>query len=308
MPAESDAKIGREKIIGGSDIAAVMGLNRWKSPLHLWALKTGKLVDDPLANFEAKEIGTELEEFVAKKFSRKTGLSVRRAPEEYVNPKYPYMVCHLDRLVLDGRAVLECKTTSAWNAKEWDGEDIPKEYVLQVMWQLGLTKREVGWIAVLIGGQKFLYKQITFDGQLYERMVEEARRFWEDFVLTGVAPMATSSDQEILAFIYKENQESSRQLTESDEAELETLLRDMEEAKHQVDWKQVEVDASEARIKQILGEASKIETLSWNVSWKTQERKVADVARLKSDGVFEKYSRTLESRVLRAEAKKGEQT
>jgi len=40
-----------------------MGLSRWKTPLSLWAEKTGQLSNE-LSNFEAAEIGTELEDYV----------------------------------------------------------------------------------------------------------------------------------------------------------------------------------------------------------------------------------------------------
>ena len=63
----------RMRGIGGSEIAAVMGLSRWKSPLAVWAEKTNKLPDDPLKQSEIMEIGLELEEYVAQKFEKRTG-------------------------------------------------------------------------------------------------------------------------------------------------------------------------------------------------------------------------------------------
>ena len=71
-----DEVFDRSKIIGGSDIAAVMGLSRWKTPLSLWAEKTGR-VQNGLSNFEAAEIGTELEEYVSRKFEKKTGIKLK---------------------------------------------------------------------------------------------------------------------------------------------------------------------------------------------------------------------------------------
>ena len=57
----------RKKHIGGSDAAACVGLNPFSSAYSLWAEKTGKIPE-----FEgnlATDVGTYLEEFIAKKFN-----------------------------------------------------------------------------------------------------------------------------------------------------------------------------------------------------------------------------------------------
>ena len=42
----------RSEYIGGSDIASVMGLSRWKTPLQLWAEKTGNIPQEDLSDKE----------------------------------------------------------------------------------------------------------------------------------------------------------------------------------------------------------------------------------------------------------------
>lgn len=67
----------RHQYIGGSDAAAVVGMNAFVSPYALWAEKTGRL-----PGFEgnlATEVGTYLEEFVAQKFATETGKRFARA-------------------------------------------------------------------------------------------------------------------------------------------------------------------------------------------------------------------------------------
>ena len=136
----------RKTFIGGSDIAAVMGMSKWKSPLQLWAEKTGRIEPDDLSGIEAVELGTELEDFVAKKFERKSSLKVRRAPKRYICKQFDFMSCQVDRLIEGTDFLLEVKTCSAWLAKDWEGEEIPKDYILQVLWQLGITGRSKGFI------------------------------------------------------------------------------------------------------------------------------------------------------------------
>ena len=104
----------RMQYIGGSDIAAIMGQSRWKTPYRLWAEKTGKIEMPDLSNVESVEMGTRLEQFVADLFSEKTGKTVRKAPKSYSHPDYPYLVAHVDRLITGTDELLECKTCSAY--------------------------------------------------------------------------------------------------------------------------------------------------------------------------------------------------
>ena len=82
----------RRQYIGGSDIAAVMGMSRWKTPLTLWLEKTGEIESTTNSDNEAVELGRELEDFVAKKFTRVTGLKVRKRQEKYTHKKYPFLL------------------------------------------------------------------------------------------------------------------------------------------------------------------------------------------------------------------------
>ena len=292
----------RKSFLGGSDIAAVMGLSRWKTPLSLWAEKTGKIQNE-LSNFEAAEIGTELEEYVCRKFTKKTGIALRVDNRMFTHKKYNYMVAHIDRWVTKGDAVFEAKTASAWKEKEWGGEDIPIEYTLQLIWYLGIVGKKTGYIAVLIGGQKFIHKEIQFDQELFDKQVEAARIFWEDFVLTDTAPMAMEGDSATLLGLFPQSQPPTLKL-EGDKALLLDELCDsraggIESIKHAEE----ELDKIEVQIKQLLGEAEGAETENYTATWKSQIRTSADIEKMKAEGIFEKYCKTTSSRSLRTKAR-----
>lgn len=72
MSKEDWAKL-RSTTIGGSDAAAILGLNPYKSPYALWAEKTGKVIPEDISQKEAVRLGTDLEEYVAKRFTEATG-------------------------------------------------------------------------------------------------------------------------------------------------------------------------------------------------------------------------------------------
>lgn len=305
MLKANGVEVDRKTIIGGSDIAAIMGMSRWKTALGVWAEKTDRLHDE-LSNFEAAEIGGELEEYVAAKFQKKTGHRLRRDSRTFTHPDYPYMAAHIDRWVLAGDAIFEAKTCSAWKEKEWLGEEIPAEYVLQVNWYLGIVVKSIGYIAVLIGGQKFLWKEIRFDAALFQMQVQAAKTFWEEYVQKGIAPVAVASDAEILQKLFPQSHEKPVLRFEGDlELEVNQLIDTRAGGIEQIGIIQKEVDDAESKLKQMLGELETGETGQYRVTWKTQTRESADTAKLKSDGIFEQYKKVASFRALRVR-KQGE--
>lgn len=181
----------RQKGIGGSDAGAILGLNKWKTPFQVYLDKTEPIVDDEQS--EAAYWGTELEDVVAKEFTRRTGKKVRRNNRMLKSLQYPWMIANLDREVVGEDAILECKTTNSFMAKEWEGDQIPASYIIQVQHYLAVTGAAKAYVAVLIGGQKFVYKEIERDEELIRQIVELEQKFWTEHVIKGIAPALDGS-------------------------------------------------------------------------------------------------------------------
>ncbi len=303
--SHQDVITNRHNYIGGSDIAAIMGMSRWKTPLKLWTEKTQKLPAPDLSNVEAVELGSDLEEFVAQKFSQKTGKAVRKAPKMYVHSEYSYMVAHIDRLVTGTDELLECKTASFFKKDEWENDEIPQEYILQVMWYLGITGRKVGHIAVLIGGQSFKYKQIEFDQELFDQMVEAAKEFW-DCVKNDNPPKVMADDDVTLKDLYSTNNEFMIELyPDSEETKkamesLEEKVSYLQEIKMHIKEMEAEKKELETGIKEIIKDNLGIKTQKYEITWKTQKGQYSfDKEAMQADGVFEKYATQGINRVLR---------
>jgi putative phage-type endonuclease len=294
-----DQNQDRTKFIGGSDIAKIMGISQFGTPLSVWSEKTGTLPPKDLSDIEAVQIGIELEEYVARKFQRASGYKVRVDNRTFTHPKYDFMAAHIDRWIVGEDALLECKTTSAWNAKKWEGEEIPSEYVLQVNWYLGIVKKKIGYIAVLLGVQRFFWKMIEFSQELFDRQVEAARDFWQNYVLPKIAPMAMSDDTEIIAAMFAESNSSNISLDENRQKELDDLIEARFGGLEQKKLIEEEVDKLSNQIRMILGEAEACHTSRFAVTWKNQARSSVDTEKLKSDGLYEKYSKATSSRILR---------
>ena len=105
----------RRSAIGGSDAAAIIGLNQYSSPYSVWADKTGRLPEKP--DNEAMRQGRDLEEYVASRWREETGKKTHRVNAILYNKDIPFAHANVDRWVTGENAGLECKTTSIMNLK-----------------------------------------------------------------------------------------------------------------------------------------------------------------------------------------------
>jgi len=180
----------RRKGIGGSDAAVVLGLSPWRSRLDLWLEKTGQFVEEE--DNEAMYWGRVLEDIVAAEFSKRTGLKVRRRNAILQHPEYSFMLANIDRLIVGEKAGLECKTTSAFKADDWE-DQIPEYYYCQVQHYMAVTGFNEWWLAVLIGGNRFVFKKVTRDNDFIQELIEEESKFWH-LVETETLPELDGSD------------------------------------------------------------------------------------------------------------------
>lgn len=298
----------RKNYIGGSDIAAVMGMSRYSTPLKLWLEKTGQAEPDDLSQVEAVQLGTELEDFVARKFARETGKKVRKQKKMYVHKDYPYMAAHVDRLITGSDEILECKTCSAYKENEWaditveeeiNGKNktvvkykIPQEYVLQVIWYLGITGKKLAHIAVLIGGQKFKKRKIEFDKELFNLMVDMAKTFW-NAVQTKTLPPISPGDNVILSEIFTNPDEKLIQ-----NQNIEQNILKLKQIKDDISALTGEKDMLEAEIKSAIGDHLGVETEKFKVTWPQYHQTKINTEKLKADGLYESYSSKLSYRKL----------
>jgi putative phage-type endonuclease len=194
--------------IGGSDIAAILGLSKWRTPYQVWMEKTGRSqqVDSSLP----MRWGTYAEEFVAREYADRTGRGVQRYNAMLRHKDAP-LIGHIDRLVIPEGAKrashrteirtdrgLECKTVSAFalgRDSEWGPEDtdqVPSQYLLQVAAYQALTGCQHWDLAALIGNTEFRIYHFTRDLELEGYLLEEVSRWWRDYVIADTPPPPSS--------------------------------------------------------------------------------------------------------------------
>lgn len=286
----------RRKGIGGSDAAAIAGLSKWKSPVAVYLEKTGQA---PLeeAQSEAAHFGTILEDIVAQEFSRRTGLRVRRCNQMLQHPEHPFILANVDRLIVGEKAGLECKTASEYLKGEWDGEDVPAQYLIQCQHYMAVTGYSAWWIAVLIGGNKFAHKKIERDEEIIQYLIQLESDFWYNHVVPQVPPMMDGSEAStnLLKTMYPIGEPASE--TELP-LEADMLIEQLEQAKEQSKQAAERVAELENRLKAMLGKYETGIASKHVVTWKNATRSIIDKKALAKDhpDLYQQYLKPSVSR------------
>ena len=294
----------RKQYIGGSDAAAVVGMNAYASPYSLWAEKTGKVPG--FAGNLACEVGTYLEEFVAQKFAEETGKKVRRCNQSFLNSDYPFAIANIDREIVGEDAGLEIKTTNVLNLKKFKGGEYPANYYCPMVHYLAVTGKKKWYLAVLIGNKEFKWFTLERDQAEIDSLMAAEKAFWEHVKNdTPPAVDGTEPTSEAVKAVFQTSNESTVDLSGYHHDILRFLTLNQQ-------IKELEAIRDEAanRIKIFMGEAGFGETGQHNVSWKASSRKTFDVKKFEkaNPGIDTSgYYKVSSSRTFRVTEKKMEE-
>ena len=191
----------RKTMLGGSDVAAIMGLARWKTAMDVWVEKTG-LVESSVEMNLRQFIGLRLEGLIAEMAGARLGRTYRRMPARLTpdghrttlvrHKQFPHLAGHLDFVGLEAKTSYSAEgwgedgTEITSDKMTWDA--VPIDYLLQVEHYLFVTGWPVITLAVLIGHDDFRTYDVRPVSALIEPMEKEADRFWRENVIDGAVP------------------------------------------------------------------------------------------------------------------------
>lgn len=268
----------RRKSIGGSDAAAIVGLNPWASPYSVWADKLGLV--PPKEDNEAMRLGRDLEDYVAKRFCEETGKRVRRENSIIINPDYPFAHANVDRLIVGEDAGLEIKTTTSLNLKQFKNGEFPTTYYAQCVHYMAVTGAKRWYLAVLILGRELKTFCIERDEAEILALMSAEAEFWA-LVKAGTPPAADGekSTSEAISTIYADggNDDSAELFAyEGDLTQYMALGNQIKELKKLQ-------DECANKIKAYLGNTARGESLGFSVSWAPAQRSTFDVQAFAKD-------------------------
>jgi len=269
----------RRKGIGGSDAAAIVGLNPWCSPFDVYADKLG-LIPEQEDN-EAMRQGRDLEGYVAQRFMEATGKKVRRRNAILQHPEHTFMAANIDRWVVGENAGLECKTTSVLNRTKFSQGEFPPNYYVQCMHYMAVTGAERWYLAVLVLNKAFHVFTIERDEAEIAALVQSEKHFWEEHVLKQIppAPDGSESTSEVIKHLFPEAREREEVALFGHEEKIQQYL----ELDARVKELTQERDAIKQELQLALADAEIGRARGYIVEWKNQVRQTLDTARLKKE-------------------------
>lgn len=175
----------RRSSVGASEVAAVMGLSPYNTPLDIYKSKSG--IDrefDPLLSF----IGHESEHIIHKWVEAWSGVQVQLEPAFMArSTTYPFLHASFDRVSHDPFVTWQFKTAHQYTGHKWD-EGIPTDIRVQVQAEMLVAGTRRAAVVVWIGGREFrLFWEDRDDRFIEEHMVPALTKFWTDYE-AGIAP------------------------------------------------------------------------------------------------------------------------
>lgn len=304
--------------IGGSDAGAILGLNKYSSPLTVYLSK--KNVEGFKGN-AATEWGHILEDPIRKKAAEELGIEIVSVPGMYTSNEIPYINANLDGLChaqnqvtiggesVEGLGGFEIKTSS--RGEGFSEDEIPDSYYCQVQHYMAVTG--LNWFILTAffmntkRAKHYIIKRN--DDFIYTRLIPAEKNFWENFVLVNNPPEPLGLDSE---------NEYTANLNIADTLELDAETEDLIAQRMEVQQQIKDLEQKESALKDSI--LIKLSALShsdnttaekvngsgerFKLSYNLQKKYSVDTDALKKSGLFNDYKKESSYRILRISEKK----
>lgn len=285
----------RKKGIGGSDVAAIMGLSSFKTALDVYLDKMTSLIEDEDKKVnENLKRGTRAEKYILEEYAERTGEVLEYNLPMIVDRDYPFMIGHIDAKVKDQKVIIEAKSTKCW-PKSWE-EKIPQHYLMQIAYYASIFDADRVDVPVLFGGWEYRCFTYWRDAELESRIRTAVVKFWNDHILKSTPPAAQSLEE-------------LRQVSLSIDSK-KAIEADSGMQKVVKEWREVMaarkiLEEREAKlrfnIQEYMGDAGLLEAGRLKVELQSHYTNRLDTNLLKNDypTIYRNYLRTSETRTLK---------
>jgi predicted phage-related endonuclease len=272
----------RRQDVTASDVAAVCGVDRYRSPLKVWAEKTGAI--PPQEDDANMRRGRWLEAAVIEATrEERPSWDVRRAGV-YLRDPTIRLGATPDAVAVDpareGVGAVQCKTVRGdlfeqdWGRTD-DGMAVaPLGYQLQTLTEAMLIGASWATIVVLVigarGGAEFYEAPIVRHDAAEARIRRAVARFWAEIDAGRQPPVTYDQDADVVAALHPSDVGTEVDL--STDNRLPVILHERAELAAQVRSLQGRVSEIETEIKAKIGPHERAHVPGWRISWASQAR------------------------------------
>lgn len=313
-------ELDRKTYIGGSDVAAILGVSPWKSAFRLYQEKIGEYQEEiTQAKKKIFSRGKRWEPVVIEMLvdeleDRGHNVEILARNERYKHGEIDYIAAEIDlELRVDGIEVNgEMKTVHPFAAKDWGDEntdEIPVYYTAQCLHGQMVTGRNKTVVAALIGADDLRVHFVDRDEEMINIIKQREIEFW-DMVQNRRAPDPVTLDD--INWLYKIGNDS---VCDADD-DIFSLYQALVNLKADAKRNESDIEVIAAKIKSYMGSSSVLThngaaLLTWKnnkdsqkTDWKSAFHGLAeDYAKVSSDDLQEyvrKATKTVSgSRVFR---------
>ena len=282
--------------IGGSDIAAILGLSTFTSELEVFYSKT---FGSEREVSERMDIGSAIEPWIVDRLlEQNPQYGLVRDLLIVQSNDYPFLLHSPDALGESlgdpGRNYFGVEVKNIRSDHNWD--PLPEFYMAQVQHGMlcsGLDR----WIVVaLVAGQKLITREIEPDREMQGRIALAAERFWNTHVLPGVPPEPDGSDSAKRALERRwDTSEGKHEVDHGLWTQLQASKRELDEAEKHLHKTQQIIQSQMGDAETLTFEDKKVAT------WKVSTRTSIDTKRLREEdsALAKKYEKTVPTRIFR---------
>ena len=185
----------RQKGLGATDCAVVMGLSQYKTPYELWLEKTGRSEIPAILSDDRLHLRHAHEETISREYMRRKDVKLRRVNQTIFHKRLPFMLCNLDRVIIGQRKIVECKSSSGFMRGYWGetgSDEAPIEYLLQVQHQMACAEYDDADIAALIDIDDYRIFPTPRNEKIIQKIEGACEKFWVENVLADIPPPPTT--------------------------------------------------------------------------------------------------------------------
>lgn len=287
----------RKRGIGGSDIAAILGLSSFTSAYEVYC---SKLPDAEERNpSDIMDMGREIEPWILEQWVRRYDPPASIFSDRVLiqSTEFPWLIHSPDALAttIEGDALWGVEIKNTRNDYNWD--PLPEVYMAQVQHGMLCSGLDHWTVVALVAGQKLKVVEVDADREFQGRIAVAAERFWLDHVRLNKPPAPDGSESASRALQSRWEPSEGQRVEVSGSLweqfkHWDEQLKDVKECRETV-LQSIQAEMAEAELAMVDGEQV--------ATWKLQTRKSVDVTRLRQEApeVAKKYEKTSSSRVFR---------
>lgn len=176
-----DRKLG----IGGSEIAPIMKLSPYSTPLDVYR---DKMNPEIIYEEESEDLkrGARVEKYILQEYCEVNSCTLETNLPPFIDPEYPFMRGNIDAKVVSQNVIVEAKSTKCPIAK-WE-EGIPEYYRTQVAYYAMLSNADRVDVPVLFSNWQYAcftyWRDLEYEARIRQAVID----FWNNHIVAGIPP------------------------------------------------------------------------------------------------------------------------